>query len=115
MAYDTLYCSSKAGFIPGPNGGIYTETVEDQVRMAMRNLLDGLEEVGMGFSDVVATTVHLDSIDDFAKMNATYGRYFQGGVPPARSSLGPLAPVERKRTESGHFPKLAEILVIAVK
>ncbi|MBL8210411.1 MAG: RidA family protein [Bryobacterales bacterium] len=115
MAYDTLYCSSKAGFIPGPNGGIYTETVEDQVRMAMRNLLDGLEEVGMDFSNVVATTVHLDSIDDFAKMNATYGKYFQGGVPPARSSLGPLAPVERKRSESGQFPKLAEILVIAVK
>lgn len=115
MADDTLYCSAKAGFIPGANGGIYAEAVEDQVRMTMRNLLDGLEEAGLDFSHVVASNVYLDTIDDFAKMNATYAKYFTGGPPPTRTTLEPLAPVERKRSESGHFPKLEEISIVAVR
>ena len=69
FAGDTLYCSAKSGFIPGPQSGIYAETVENQVRQTMRNLLDGLEEGGMDFSNVVATNVYLDNIDEFAKMN----------------------------------------------
>jgi enamine deaminase RidA (YjgF/YER057c/UK114 family) len=116
FAIDTLYCSSKAGFIPGPNGGIFADTVEDQVRQTMRNLLDGLEEAGMNFSNTVATTVYLDTIDEFPKMNAIYGKYFPGATPPTRSTLSPLAPIqERKRSASGAYPKLEEISIIAVK
>ncbi len=115
LADDTLYCSAKAGFIPGANGGIYFENVEDQVRMTMRNLLDGLEEAGMTFANVVKSNVYLDTIDDFPKMNATYAKYFGAGPPPTRTTVEPLAPVERKRSESGHFPKLEEISIIAVR
>jgi reactive intermediate/imine deaminase len=115
LADDTLYCSAKAGFIPGPNGGIYSENVEDQVRMTMRNLLDGLEEAGMTFANVVKSNVYLDTIDDFPKMNAVYAKYFGAGPPPTRTTVEPLAPVERKRSESGHFPKLEEISIIAVR
>ena len=114
-AGDTYYCSAKAGFIPGPNGGIYASTVEDQVRQTMRNLLDGLEEAGLDFSHVVATNVYLDNIDDFARMNAVYARYFTAGPPPARTTVAPIAPVERKPTPDGHFPKLEEISLIAVQ
>ncbi len=32
FAGDTFYCSAKSGFIPGPHGGIYAETVEGQLR-----------------------------------------------------------------------------------
>jgi len=114
MADDTLYCSAKAGFIPGANGGIYFENVEDQVRMTMRNLLDGLEEAGMSFANVVKSNVYLDTIDDFPKMNGVYAKYFGSG-PPTRTTVEPLAPVERKRNESGHFSKLEEISIIAVR
>lgn len=114
-ADDTLYCSAKAGFIPGVNGGIYAESVEDQVRMTMRNLLDGLEQAGMDFSRVVSTNVYLDTIDDFAKMNGVYAKYFAAGAPPTRTTVEPLAPIVRKRAESGHYPKLEEISIIAVK
>ena len=76
FAEDTFYCSAKSGFIPGPKGGIYASTVETQVRQTMRNLLDGLEEAGLTFADVVATNVYLDDINDFAKMNKTYAEYF---------------------------------------
>jgi reactive intermediate/imine deaminase len=114
-ADDTLYCSAKAGFIPGPNGGIFADRVEDQVRQTFRNLLDGLEEAGLDFSHVVASNVYLDNIDDFAKMNGVYAKYFPAAAPPTRTTVSPLAPVERKRTESDHFPKLEEISIVAVK
>ncbi|MBI3680548.1 MAG: RidA family protein [Acidobacteria bacterium] len=115
FADDTFYCSAKAGFIPGPNGGIYAGAVEDQVRQTMRNLLDGLEEAGLDFSHVVASNVYLDTIDEFAKMNGIYAKYFPSNIPPTRTTVSPLAPVERVYSASGHFPKLEEISVIAVR
>ncbi len=115
FAGETLYCSAKAGFIPGPNGGIYAETVEDQVRQTMRNLLDGLEEGGLDFSNVVASNVYVDNLDEFTRMNGVYGKYFPAAAPPTRTTVAPLEPVERRRTASGHFVKLEEISVIAVR
>jgi 2-iminobutanoate/2-iminopropanoate deaminase len=112
---DTLYCSAKSGFIPGPHGGIYAESVEDQVRQSMRNLLDGLEEAGLDFSKSVSANVYVDELDEFAKMNGVYGKYFPKDGPPTRTTVQPLAPVARRRAESGHFPKLEEVSIVAVK
>jgi 2-iminobutanoate/2-iminopropanoate deaminase len=110
-AGDTYYCSAKSGFIPGVNGGIFADRVEDQVRQTMRNLLDGLEEAGLNFSNVVASNVYVDNLDEFAKMNAVYGKYF----PQDRTTVAPLPPVERKRGANDSFPKLEEISVVAVR
>ena len=114
FAVDTLYCSAKSAFIPGPNSGIYASTVEHQVRQTMRNLLDGLEEAGLDFSHVVATNVYLDSIDEFPKMNATYAGYF-GTAPPTRTTVQPLAPVERKPDDRSRWPMIEQISLIAVR
>jgi enamine deaminase RidA (YjgF/YER057c/UK114 family) len=114
-ADDTFYCSAKSGFIPGRNGGIFADNVEDQLRMTMRNLLDGLEEAEIGFKDVVATCVYLDNQDEFPKMNAIYGKYLNGDPAPTRSTLSPLPPVERKRNSNGSFPMLEQVSIIAVK
>jgi reactive intermediate/imine deaminase len=113
FAGDTFYCSAKSGFIPGANGGIYAESVEDQVRQTMRNLLDGLEEAGLDFSNVVASNVYVDNLEEFGKMNGVYAKYF-GAAPPARTTIAPLAPVERKRNASGHAPMVEQISIIAV-
>jgi len=77
FAGDTLYCSAKSAYLPGPNQGIYAESIEDQVRQTMRNLIDGLQEAGMDLSKVVATNVYLDDVADFARMNAVYLTYFK--------------------------------------
>ncbi|HTM48465.1 MAG TPA: RidA family protein [Bryobacteraceae bacterium] len=114
FAGDTFYCSAKSGFIPGPNGGIYAGDVENQVRQTMRNLLDGLEEAGLDFSNVVASNVYVDDLSEFAKMNGVYGKYFASG-PPSRTTVAPLPPVERKRSASGHAPMLEQVSIIAVK
>jgi reactive intermediate/imine deaminase len=114
FAEDTYYCSAKAGFIPGANGGIFADNVEDQLRMTMRNLLDGLEEAGLDFSKTVASNVYVDNLDEFGKMNAVYAKYF-GALPPTRTTVSPLAPVERKRNANGTFPKLEEVSIVVVK
>lgn len=114
FAGDTFYCSAKSGFIPGVNGGIYAETVENQLRQTMRNLLDGLEEAGLDFSNVVSSNVYLDDLNEFTRMNAVYGKYFPT-APPVRTTLAPLPPVERKISASGHAPMVEQISLIAVK
>jgi 2-iminobutanoate/2-iminopropanoate deaminase len=113
-ASDTLYCSAKSGFIPGPQSGIWADDVENQVRQSMRNLLDGLEEAGLDFSHAVASNVYVDNLDEFSKMNAVYGKYFTS-APPTRTTVAPVAPVERKRDTQGRAPKLEEVSIIAVK
>ena len=114
FADDTLFCSAKSGFIPGPNGGIFADDVENQVRQTMRNLLDGLEEAGLDFSNVVASNVYVDDLSEFAKMNGIYGKYFPT-APPTRTTVAPLPPIERKRSASGHAPMVEQVSVIAVK
>jgi len=113
FAGDTFYCSAKSGFIPGPNSGIYSDDVETQVRQTMRNLLDGLEEAGLDFSHVVASNVYLDNLEEFGKMNGIYAKFFSTS-PPARTTVAPLAPVERKRDAVGHSPMIEQISIIAV-
>jgi reactive intermediate/imine deaminase len=114
FAGDTFYCSAKAGFIPGPQSGIYAATVEHQVRQTMRNLLDGLEEAGLDFSTVVASNVYLDNLEEFTRMNGVYGQYFTK-VKPTRTTLQPLPPAARKADEQGRYTKLEEISLIAVQ
>ncbi|HXB67253.1 MAG TPA: RidA family protein [Candidatus Acidoferrales bacterium] len=114
FAGDTLFCSAKSGFIPGVNGGIYAGTVETQVRQTMRNLLDGLEEAGMNFSNVVASNVYLDNLDEFTPMNGVYAEYFPT-EPPARTTVQQLVPGKRQADARGRWPTLEQISMIAVR
>lgn len=114
FAGDTLFCSAKSGFIPGVNGGIYAGTVETQLRQTMRNLLDGLEEAGMNFSNVVASNVYLDNLDEFTQMNGGYAEYFSN-APPARTTVQQLAPGKRQADAKGRFPTLEQISIVAVQ
>jgi len=114
FAGDTFYCSAKSGFIPGPQSGIYASTVDTQLRQTMRNLLDGLEEAGMNFSNVVAANVYLDNLEEFEQMNKVYAEYL-GALPPARTTVQQLAPGERKADGRGRWPTLEQISIVAVK
>jgi enamine deaminase RidA (YjgF/YER057c/UK114 family) len=116
FADDTYYCSAKGPFTPGPGNlqGMWVGTVEAQVRQTMRNLLDGLEEAGLQLSNVVATNVYLDDMNDFARMNRIYAKYFPG-TPPARTTVAQLAPVDRTPRTEDTFSGLEQISLIAVK
>ncbi len=114
FAGDTLYCSAKSGFIPGPHGGVYTSTTSHQVRQTMRNLLDNLEEAGMNLDQVVATNVYLDDLSDLPAFDQVYGQYF-GAVAPSRTTIQQIAPAERKADKEDHYPDLEQVSLIAIR
>lgn len=64
--------------------------VEGGFEASAERVLDNLEAIlsqaGLGFADVVKTTVYLTRAGDFAAMNAVYARRF-GEHRPARSTV----------------------------
>ena len=57
-----------------------------QTEQVMRNIGALLKAAGAGFEHVVRTTVFLADMNDFAAMNAVYGR-FVVNPPPARATV----------------------------
>jgi enamine deaminase RidA (YjgF/YER057c/UK114 family) len=76
---DTLYLSAKDGFIP--DQGIVTPLFDLQLRQSMRNLLDGLQEVDMDFSNVVFSTVYLRQMKDSSQLSELYNKFFKPPYP----------------------------------
>ena len=114
FAGDTLYCSAKSGFIPGPHGGVFGSTTTTQLRQTMRNQLDNLQEADMDFSQVVSTTVYLDNLSDSSAFNKVYSEYFQGALP-SQTVLQQIAPGDRTPDANEHYPDLEQMSLIAVK
>lgn len=114
FAGDTLFCSAKSGFIPGPHGGVYATTTQHQLRQTMRNLLDNLEEAGMNFDQVVSTNVYLDDLQETPAFDQVYAPYF-GPIPPARTTVQQIAPTTRKADKDDHYPDLEQVSLIAIR
>ena len=81
---DMLFCSGQIGLDPAT--GELVDGVEAQADRALRNLRSVLDAAGLGFDDVVKTTIFLADMDDFAKVNAVYTT-FMPDPPPARSTV----------------------------
>src|SRR5574339_1083612 len=60
--------------------------IEAQTRQVLTNLKHVLETADSGLNFVVKTTVFLQDLGDFAKMNAVYAEFFPEN-PPARSTV----------------------------
>ena len=58
----------------------------EQAEQVMENIAAVLEAAGLGFGDVVKTTIFLTEMADFAVVNEIYGRRFPA-EPPARSTV----------------------------
>jgi reactive intermediate/imine deaminase len=114
FAGDTLYCSAKSGFIPGPHGGVYAETTPHQLRQTMRNLFDNLEETGMDFTQVVDTNIYLDDLRELPAFDEVYPQYFTTPLP-ARTVIQQIVPAERKPNKDDHYPDLEQVSLIAVR
>ena len=71
-----------SGQIPvNPADGSVAESLEDQSHQALKNVGAILAEAGLGYEDVVKTTVLLADIADFKAMNAVYAEYFTADKP----------------------------------
>lgn len=63
------------------------DTIEAQTEQTIRNIQAILEAAGSSLNNVVKTTVYLQDMDNFAAMNAVYGRFFAFQAPPARTTV----------------------------
>lgn len=70
-----------------PNGEFLNEDVEAQTEQVLTNLKNLLEAGGSSIQKVVKTTMFLVNMEDFAKVNTIYAKYF-GEHKPARSTIG---------------------------
>lgn len=61
--------------------------VSAQTRRVMENLRIILEGVGLGFDDVVKTTVLLTDMRDYGAVNQVYAEYFTERQYPARAAF----------------------------
>jgi 2-iminobutanoate/2-iminopropanoate deaminase len=96
-----VWCSGQIGI--DPKTGILVEGLEQQTEQIFNNLKAVLERAGSGLERVVKATVFITSMDNFARVNEVYARFFKEPFP-ARSTV-----------EVGALPKgaLVEIEVIA--
>lgn len=60
--------------------------IEEQTVRVLENLGAVLEACGSNYSMVLKTTIFVKDMNDFAKVNEIYGRYF-GANPPARATV----------------------------
>lgn len=70
-------------------GKLVEGDIASQTRQSLANLAAVLAAAGLGWKDVVKTTVFLTDMDDFAAMNAVYKEILAPCAPvyPARSTI----------------------------
>lgn len=61
--------------------------VRAQIERVMQNVEAMLSAAGLGFANVVKTTIFLTDLADFATVNEVYGKRFEGLAAPARSTV----------------------------
>ncbi|WP_461207256.1 RidA family protein [Clostridium sp. DL1XJH146] len=101
---DNMIITSGQIPIDPATGDLIKDDVQKATEQVMVNLIAVLEEAGAKLSDVVKTTIFLQDIDDFSKVNEVYARFFTENEP-ARSCV-----------QAGALPKdaLLEIEVMAI-
>ncbi len=108
QAIDTgsmVFCSGQIPLDPSTGAIVGEGDVEAQTRQVMRNISEVLKQAGLGFQQVIKTTIFLKNMSDFPKVNAVYAESFQAPYP-ARSTV-----------EVARLPKdvAVEIEVIALR
>ncbi len=85
VAGNFLFTAGQIAIDPA-TGQIVQGDVTAQTERVMRNLAAVLENAGASWADVVKTTVYLQDMADFPRVNEVYGRVM-GDARPARSTV----------------------------
>lgn len=80
-----VYFSGQVSIDPETNEPFHGD-VEEQTHRTMRNIGLALNDLGLGYDDIVKTTIFVTDMHDFAIVNDVYGRYV-GDAKPARSTV----------------------------
>lgn len=84
MTDTMVYCSGQIPLTPA--GQMVDGDVTAQTEQVLSNVKAVLAAAGSSLEKVVKVTVFLQDMNDFAAMNAVYGKYFTSN-PPARSTV----------------------------
>ena len=84
VANGIVYTSGQIALTP--EGVMLEGDVVIQTKQVLENLKAVLEEAGSSMSQVVKTTIFIDSMDDFAVINKIYEEAF-GSHKPARATV----------------------------
>ncbi|WP_183565339.1 RidA family protein [Mucilaginibacter sp. SP1R1] len=86
-------------------GELVTTGITDEAVMVMENIKAILTEAGIGFENIVKTSIFLTDLGNFGQVNDIYGKYFTANFPA------------RETVQVSALPKgvNVEISVIAVK
>ena len=82
----TLYISGQVAINP-ENNQVIKGSVEDATKLIMKNIQSILDEAGFNFKDVVRSKIYLTDMNNFSKVNAIYGSYFEKNYVAARTTI----------------------------
>jgi 2-iminobutanoate/2-iminopropanoate deaminase len=88
-AGDFIFISGQIAIDPA-NGKLVGNDAAEQAAQVLKNIRAILTAAGLGFAEVVKTTIFLKNMDDFAKVNGVYEESFDKD-PPARSTVAVAA------------------------
>jgi len=80
QAGNLLFISGQVAINPA-NGNIDSTDVIGETHQVMHNLKAILTAAGMGFNNVVKTTIFLSDMSLFTTVNEVYGKYFSADFP----------------------------------
>ena len=86
LADNTLYISGQIAIDPA-TGELVSGDIQKETRQCMENLRAILVEAGMGFEQVVKTSIFVKDMRQFAQINEAYGQYFNTESAPARETV----------------------------
>ncbi len=86
ILHDGLIYVSGQGAVDPETNEIRLGTVEEEAELALRNLKIILEEAGSSLKNTLKVTVYLLDMEEFARFNGVYRRYF-GEHLPARTCI----------------------------
>ena len=80
-----VFVSGQVAFDPATGDRVDAD-VAAETEQVMKNIGAILGDLGLGYSDIVKTTILLADIGDFGAVNEVYGEFFDD-APPARSTF----------------------------
>lgn len=80
-----LFCSGQIPINPKTNE-VIKGSIEEQTELAMQNVGEVLKAAGLGFEDIIKTSIFITDMSNFPKVNGVYAKYFEE-APPARSTV----------------------------
>jgi 2-iminobutanoate/2-iminopropanoate deaminase len=75
-----LFVSGQVAINP-ENGSLVLDDITTETHQVMKNLQAILTEAGIGFENIVKTSIFLSDMGNFSAVNAVYGSYFSGDFP----------------------------------